>query len=119
MSRRILLADDDAGITEAVKMMLEDEGYDVDTTFSGAALRSLHQDLPAVIVLDIWLAGEDGRDICRYLKGQEVTKHVPIILFSANTHVQQIAQEVGADDFLLKPFQIDTLLEKVQHFVLL
>ena len=91
MSKKILLADDDAGITEAVKMMLEDEGYDVDTTFSGADLKNLHQDLPAVIVLDIWLAGEDGRDICKYLKAPEATKHGPIVLFSAKTQVQQIA----------------------------
>lgn len=117
MGKKVLIADDNAGIVEAVKMMLEDEGYTVDTMLSGTEVKNLHGDLPAVLVLDIWMAGEDGRDICKYLKSQETTRHLPIILFSANKDVQQIAQEVGADDFLLKPFDIDDLLGKVQQFV--
>lgn len=112
-----MIADDNAGIVEAVKMMLEDEGYAVDTTLSGADVKNLHGELPAVLVLDIWMAGEDGRDICKYLKGQEATRHLPIILFSAHKDVQHIAQEVGADDFLLKPFDIDDLLSKVRQFM--
>lgn len=118
MNKKILVADDNVGIVEAVKMMLEDEGYTVDTMFSGAEVKNLRGDLPAVLVLDIWLAGEDGRDICKHLKSQETTRHLPIILFSANKDVQQIAQEVGADDFLLKPFDIEDLLDKVQQFAL-
>lgn len=111
-----MIADDNAGIVEAVKMMLEDEGYTVDTALSGADVKNLHGELPSVLVLDIWMAGEDGRDICKHLKGQEATRHLPIILFSALKDVQQIAQEVGADDFLLKPFDIDDLLNKVRQF---
>jgi DNA-binding response OmpR family regulator len=116
MSKKILIADDNAGIVDAVKMMLEDEGYTVDTTLSGADVKNLHGELPLVLVLDIWMAGEDGRDICKQLKGQEATRHLPIILFSAHKDIQQIAQEVGADDFLLKPFDIDDLLSKVRQF---
>jgi DNA-binding response OmpR family regulator len=116
MNKKILIADDNAGIVEAVKMMLEDEGYAVDTTLSGADVKNLHGELPAVLVLDIWMAGEDGRDICKHLKGQEATRHLPIILFSAHKDVQHIAREVGADDFLLKPFDIDDLLSKIRHF---
>ena len=116
MGKRILIADDNAGIVEAVKMMLEDEGYTVDTALSSTEVKHLCENLPAVLVLDIWMAGEDGRDLCKYLKGREMTRHVPIILFSASRDVQQIAQEVGADDFLLKPFDIDELLNKVGRF---
>src|SRR5579883_3007186 len=117
MDKRIMIADDNVGIVEAVKLMLEDEGYTVDTAFSGTDVKNLHGELPAVLVLDIWMSGEDGRDICKYLKGQELTRHLPIILFSANKDLPQIAQEVGADDFLLKPFDIDELLNKVQRFL--
>ncbi len=117
MDKRIMIADDNAGIVEAVKLMLEDEGYAVDTTFSGTEVKNLHGELPAVLVLDIWMAGEDGRDICKYLKGQETTKHLPIILFSAHKDLPQIAQEVGADDFLSKPFDIDELLNKVEKLI--
>ena len=117
MNKRILIADDDSGIVEAVKLMLEDEGYIVDTASSGTDVKNLGQELPAILVLDIWMAGEDGRDICKYLKNQEMTKHLPIILFSANKDIQRIAQEAGADDFLPKPFDIDELLQKVQRFL--
>src|SRR5579883_2082842 len=117
MDKRIMIADDSAGIVEAVKMMLEDEGYAVDTALTGAEVKNLHGELPAVLVLDVWMPDEDGRDICKYLKGQELTRHLPIILFSANKDLPQIAQEAGADDFLLKPFDIDELLNKVQRFL--
>lgn len=111
-----MLADDDTAILDSVKTMLEDEGYEVDAVSSGAEVRNLCADPPAVLILDIWLAGEDGRDICKALKHQEETKTLPIILFSANQDVQHIAQEVGADDFLFKPFDIDDLLDKVQRY---
>jgi len=117
MSKRIMIADDNAGIVEAVKMMLEDEGYAVDTTLSGTDVKNLSGDLPAVLVLDIWMAGEDGRDICKFLKAQDTTRHLPIILFSAHKDLPQIAHEAGADDFLLKPFDIDDLLEKVERLM--
>lgn len=117
MNKKILIADDDSAIVEAVKMMLEDEGYLVETICSGAEVKNLGQDLPAVLVLDIWMAGESGQDICRYLKGQETTKYLPIILFSAHKDLRKMALEAGADDFLLKPFDIDDLLNKVQQFV--
>lgn len=116
MNKRIVIADDDAGIAEAVKLMLEDEGYQVEAILSGAEIRKLGQDLPSVLVLDIWMSGEDGREICKYLKSQEKTKRLPIILFSANKDIQQIAQEAGADDFLPKPFDIEDLLKKVEQF---
>ncbi|MEO7019952.1 MAG: response regulator [Ktedonobacteraceae bacterium] len=117
MSKTILVADDDKTILEAMRMMLEDEGYTVATTPSGTEARNLSGDLPAVLVLDIWMAGVDGRDVCRSLKSQEATRDLPIILCSANKDVQQIAQEVGADDFLLKPFDIDDFLAKIQHYM--
>lgn len=118
VNKKILVADDDVDILEAIRMILEEEGYAVDTTVSGSEVQSLSTDLPAVIVLDIWMSGIDGRDVCKHLKNQEMTRNLPIILFSAHKDVQQIAQEVGADDFLLKPFEIDELLNKVQPFMM-
>ncbi|HEY3994012.1 MAG TPA: response regulator [Ktedonobacteraceae bacterium] len=116
MNKRVLLAEDDAGIVEAMKLMLEDEGYKVETALSRADIEKFSQNLPSVLVLDIWMSGEDGREICKYLKSQEMTKHLPVILFSATKDIQRIAQEVGADDFLPKPFDIDDLLKKVERF---
>ncbi|GCE15150.1 response regulator [Tengunoibacter tsumagoiensis] len=116
MSKRILLADDDRAILEAIKAMLEDEGYEVEATPLGARVIDLCDDPPAVLIQDIWMGGVDGRDICKALRQQEKTKELPIILISANRDVRQIAQEVGANDFLVKPFDIDNLLNKVQNY---
>jgi DNA-binding response OmpR family regulator len=114
MTKKILLADDDASILEPIQMMLEDEGYQVDTTLSGEDLLHLGPDLPDLLLLDIWMAGISGRDICQHLKQQESTRQMPVIIVSANRDTEQIAREAGADDFLLKPFDIDDLLNKVQ-----
>lgn len=114
--RNILLADDDASILEPIKMMLEDEGYHVDTTLSGADLLHLGTNLPDLLILDIWMAGISGGDICQQLKSRESTRKMPIIIVSANRDTEQIARQAGADDFLLKPFDIDDLLEKVQRY---
>lgn len=115
-TKEILLAEDDAAIVESIKMMLEDEGYHVSTTLTGEELSNLDVELPDLLILDIWMAGINGRDVCQRLKSQERTRHLPIIIVSANRDTRQIAQEAGADDFLLKPFDIDDLLDKVEHY---
>jgi CheY-like chemotaxis protein len=63
------------------------------------------------------MSGCNGGDICLHLKSQEATKQLPIILFSANKEGEQIAREAGADDFLDKPFDLEVLLEKIEHYL--
>jgi CheY-like chemotaxis protein len=72
---------------------------------------------PDLLLLDIWMSGLDGREICKALKLQDHTKHIPIILVSANRDTEQIAHDAGADDFLNKPFDMDDLLRKVAERV--
>jgi DNA-binding response OmpR family regulator len=113
---RILIAEDDPGILEAIRLILEDEGYDVLTTADGAALQTLKEELPDLLLLDIWLAGMDGMRLCRHFKSQERTQHIPVIMCSANKDTQHLARACGADDFIMKPFEISDLLAKVaQH----
>jgi len=97
--------------------MLEDDGYEVRTTFDGQTEIIVPQYLPDIILLDIWMAGMDGRKICANLKANPLTKHIPIIMISANKDTQKIAKEAGADDFLAKPFEMDDLLRKVRKHV--
>jgi DNA-binding response OmpR family regulator len=114
--KKILVADDDFAICEGISMILEDSGYSVTTTTDGRTIMEAKEHLPNVILLDIWMSGVDGRDICKQLKKQEETKHIPIIMISANKDVEQLAKEAGADDFIDKPFQMGELLAKVAKY---
>lgn len=108
-----MIADDDPGILDAVQLMLEFAGYEVSTTFNGATLLDMKDNFPDLILLDIWMSGTDGRDVCKALKSQELTKELPIIMISASTDLEKSAKEAGADDFLEKPFDMDELFSKI------
>ena len=114
--KKVLIADDDPGILEAMEIMLDDAGYEVTTTQDGLAVQNMQENLPDVLLLDIWMSGMDGTEICRYLKGQARTKHIPIILCSANRDTQKLAKGSGADDFLTKPFEMMDLLDTVEKY---
>lgn len=115
--KKILVADDDPDILEVLTLILEENGYEVETTSDGQTLHMLERNLPDLLLLDIWMSGWHGREICRYLKSQETTKALPVVLFSANRETQQIAQEAGADDFITKPFDLGHLLETIGRYV--
>ena len=117
MKGKILVADDDAGIVDALQMVLEDADYEVSTTTDGHTVRKVHKNRPDVILLDIWMSGDDGRDICRFLKSQQQTRNIPIIMISATSDLAKSAKAAGADDFLPKPFHMEHLLEKVEKYV--
>lgn len=112
--KRILVADDDKAILDALSLFLEDSGYLVTTTTRGEEVRTIHDHFPDVILLDIWMSGADGGEICSYLKSKKKTKDIPIILFSANRDTAKIAKETGADDYIEKPFNLEELLEKIE-----
>ena len=117
MSKKILVADDDPAIVESVKVLLEDEGYSVDTTVDGRTVHDVKENFPDLIILDIWMSGEDGSEICRYLKSSGVTKHIPIIMISANRDASKLSQDAGADGFIAKPFDADDLLDMVTKHI--
>ncbi|MDB5203501.1 MAG: response regulator [Ferruginibacter sp.] len=113
---KIMVADDDPGIIDAVVMMLEFEGFEVSATLNGAQVLSM-TDLPDLILLDIWMSGEDGRDICRSLKGNDRTKNIPVIMFSASSKLKNSAVEAGADDFIEKPFDFEELTSRIRKLL--
>lgn len=115
--KTILVADDDPAIVDALQLMLETVGYEVKTTVDGNKVKELRSEFPDLLLLDIWMSGQDGRDICKYLKGKSETQHIPIIMISANKDTAKIAKEVGADDFVAKPFEMDELLHKVAKHI--
>ena len=112
----ILVVDDDPGTLDSLRFLFEDEGYRVQTTEKGDYAESLRDEnggLPDLIVLDVLLSGKDGRTICRKLKSQDQTRHIPIVMISAYPDAERSTQEVGADAFVAKPFAIDQVLTTV------
>jgi DNA-binding response OmpR family regulator len=115
MDKRILLVDDDAGILDAVSMILKDSGYLVDTEIKADRTYEKVADFkPDLILLDVLMSGNDGRTICENLKSATDTKHIPIILTSAHPDISSYAKEYKADGFIAKPFEIDVLLETIK-----
>ena len=117
MKKKVLVADDDPAIVDCLQIMLEDANYDVAITSNGQTIALAKSFHPNVILLDIWMSGQDGRDICKYLKKQADTKTIPILMISATRDLEQSAKNAGAEDFITKPFQMDQLLAKVAQYV--
>ncbi len=114
--KTILVADDDLAIVEAMQMLLEDDGYNVITTLDGKEVKKLCDKKPDLIFLDIWMSGVDGKEVCRQIKSDPATKKIPVVMFSANRDTREISLQCGADDFILKPFEIKDLLALVHKY---
>jgi len=112
-----MIADDDPAIVDAVEIILDFEGYEVSSTVNGATVLDMKTEFPDLLLLDIWMSGSDGRDICRELKHRLDTRAIPIIMISASRDIERSAYEAGADDFLAKPFEIDDLLGKIKRLL--
>lgn len=112
--KKILVVDDDRSILDAVSMILEDADYTVETSFKGEeTCQRVAQFQPDVILLDILMSGSDGREICRKLKLQPDTGHIPVIMISAHPTAKESSIKNGADAFLAKPFESSDLLDIV------
>ena len=112
---KILVVDDDQDILLSVAMLLEMEGYQVEQGHDGQALMKLTQTDADIILLDIFLSGMHGGEITAALKQNPATRHIPVILFSANRDLAAIAKKSGADDFLIKPFDAQELFSKLEQ----
>lgn len=114
MRSKILIADDDVAILDAVSMMLVDEGFDVTSTTDGNTLSILQKEKIDLVLLDIWMSGIDGRDICREIRATPKVKDIPIIMISASREAEAMALAAGADVFIPKPFDIDDFLGRIR-----
>ncbi len=112
---QILVVDDDSDILDALQFVLEDAGYTVKTCKDGEHAQRLSgaTSFPKLIILDVLLSGRDGRDICRELKRNKRTRHIPIVMISAQPTVKKSVFESGANKFIPKPFDISILLATI------
>jgi CheY-like chemotaxis protein len=110
----ILVVDDDRSIREVVAEVLEAEGYAVQTAADGAeALRSVERRRPRLVLLDMRMPVMDGWGFAAALKERGL--RLPVIVMSAAADARAWAEQVGADDYLAKPFALDELLAKVER----
>jgi two-component system, OmpR family, phosphate regulon response regulator PhoB len=111
---RVWVIDDQQDILDVVQIVLNDAGYETSAYLNSAHLQQPMEDPPDLILLDILLSGEDGRVICQQLKSHEQTRHIPVILLSADFHAAKAIEDCGAEDFLAKPFHLDELVNMVK-----
>jgi CheY-like chemotaxis protein len=119
MKRKIVIADDDEGIRDIFKLILEKEGYELVIYSEGRSLllnKAIEQ--PNVYLLDKQLSGMDGLDICKQLKNDTITQNIPVVIISATPGVKDMSIAVGADDCLEKPFSKKDLLAIIQKNIL-
>ena len=112
---RILVVEDDPAVQKALRRLFETEGYAVETQSDGkSAIESFQSSAPAAIVLDLRLPKVSGRDVCKEIKALAPT--LPIVVLSAASDVSDkvLLLELGADDYVTKPFSPRELLARVR-----
>jgi two-component system alkaline phosphatase synthesis response regulator PhoP len=115
MKEKILIVEDELDLVKGIKMNLVDEGYEVDYALNGkVGLEKALKEKPDLILLDIMLPGMDGLEICKELRRNKVD--IPIIMLTAKGEEidKVIGLEIGADDYISKPFSIRELLARIK-----
>jgi len=115
---RILVIDDDADIGIMIKMMLEYKGYSVSVAVrADQAEEMIGDESFDLLIMDMLLSGTNGIDLCRDLKKNGMTAHLPVIMISAHPNAKEICMQAGADEFISKPFDMQEILSKIQQLV--
>ncbi len=114
----VWILDDDAGILEALKIILTELNYSVRAFASETSLKkALLESVPDVFLFDVLLAGSNGAQIAKELKSRTLLANIPIILMSAQGRLRELCRLSGAEDFIEKPFNIDDLDKKIKKVV--
>ena len=114
---RLLIIEDERGLTQTLDYNFRREGYDVVVANEGAdGLRKAQVLLPDVVILDLMLPGMSGLDVCRALRDSDKTRGIPILMLTAKAEEadQVIGFSLGADDYVTKPFSVKVLVQRVK-----
>ncbi len=113
-NNKVLVVDDDANIADIIRMYLEKEGYEVTTAQNGVkALEAFREEAPSIVLLDIMMPEMDGWQVCREIRR---ISNIPIIMLTAKgeTFDKVLGLELGADDYIVKPFETKELVARVK-----
>ena len=123
--KQILLVDDDPDFVEAVKVIVESGGYDVQVAYDGQeGLEAVAEQKPDLIVLDVMMPVMNGHEACAKLKADDATREIPIILLTAvadrvttSTYTHRDMLESEAEDYMPKPVEPQELLERIKSWL--
>jgi two-component system phosphate regulon response regulator PhoB len=118
MQQKIMIVDDEADVIDMLVLNLRSAGFQVVTVADGAqVLPRARTELPALIVLDLMLPHMPGLEICRVLKSDPATRHIPVIMLTAKAEEVDkiVGLELGADDYVTKPFSPRELILRINR----
>lgn len=118
--KKILIIDDEVDLADLVKTRLEFHNYYVMPCYtSRRGLEIAKREKPDLVLLDIMMQDLDGYEVCKLLKADKETKNIPVILFTAKEQdgkkIKEKCAQVGADDYILKPYDLKDLLNKIEN----
>lgn len=115
---KVLIVDDDVDILTLVKMTLTIHGFDVAVLSRWENIDNTIVNFePDLILLDVSLAGADGREICKRIKSKQDTQHIPVILFSANIEMEKSIGDCKAQAFISKPYELSNFLQTIRSHI--
>lgn len=114
--KKIIIIEDDPAIQDATSLIFKKTEYDVIIYRDGSLILSGQFEVPDIFIIDKQLPGADGLEICRYLKNQQSTKNIPVIIMSASPSIDKSYRSAGADDFIEKPYSIKQLRGLVEKY---
>ena len=118
-AKTIVIFDDDEDILSVCAYILEEKGWQVHTfTDCNEITEKVSGIQPDVILMDNWIPDDGGITATQTLKGTKALQHIPIIYFSANSDIQSLASQAGAETFLAKPFDLDELEQVINRVTL-
>jgi DNA-binding response OmpR family regulator len=118
--KKILIADDNENIRDALTYLLEDEGYLLNMAKDGSdALKKAREFRPDILFLDIMMPEINGYEVCRIIKNDPALKGIYVIMLTAKGQVaeQERGKEVGADEYIVKPFSPMEILSKIKSIL--
>jgi len=118
--KKILIADDNENIRDALTYLLEDEGYALSMAKDGSdALKKVREFHPDILFLDIMMPEMNGYEVCRVIKSDPKLKNIYVIMLTAKGQVaeQERGKEVGADEYIVKPFSPMEILSKIKNIL--
>ena len=116
----ILVVDDNADIRNYVRSILQDDYRVIDAPDGSQGLQMAREEMPDLIVSDIMMPVMDGLEMCRSIKADMATSHIPVVMLTAKSHEEQMAEgfKAGADSYLTKPFSSKVLLARIENIML-
>lgn len=118
--KKILIVEDDATLLRLESILLTSKGYEVKGVKDGqAALDIVATMKPNLVLLDIMLPKIDGLEVCRQIKANEATRHIPVVMLTAKKSEEDLVlgEQAGANGYMTKPFKSAKVIETIQRFI--